>query len=74
MYLKIGTKRYPCSRRVVTREAVKYLSVRPDPGKVSGTLRLYRDDGFLLSTDRAGDYGAQTYRGTVLTLRRKEET
>ena len=53
MYLKIGTKRYPCSRRVVTREAVKYLSVRPD---------------------RAGDYGAQTYRGTVLTLRRKEET
>ena len=42
MDLKIGTKRYPCSRRVVTREA--------------------------------GDYGAQTYQGTVLTPRRKEET
>ena len=32
MYLKIGEKKYPVSRRVVTDDSIKYLSVFPDPG------------------------------------------
>ena len=31
MYLKIGEKQYSVSRRVVTEDTIKYLSVTPAP-------------------------------------------
>ena len=34
---------------------------------------MYRDDGFLMSEDDAGDYARQTYAGTLLTLTNKPE-
>ena len=71
MYLKIGEKQYSVSRRVVTEDTIKYLSVTPDPGEVTGKIQMYRDDGFLLSEDDAGNYTRQTYAGTLLTLTNK---
>ena len=71
MYLKIGEKQYSVSRRVVTEDTIKYLSVTPAPGEVTGKIQMYRDDGFLLSEDDAGNYTRQTYAGTLLTLTNK---
>ena len=71
MYLKIGKTQYPCTRRIVTGDTIKYLSVSPNPGEVTGKIQMYRDDGFLLSEDNADEYARQTYAGTILTLTNK---
>lgn len=74
MYLKIGNKQYSVSKRILTKSTLKFLSVKPEPnGKVSGTIQMYRDDGFLLSEDTVEDYARQIYTGTVLTLTNKPE-
>ena len=67
MYLKIGDNQYTVTRRIKSADTLKYLGVTPDPGEVSGTIEMYRDDGFLLSEDSA-DYARQSYTGTLLTL------
>lgn len=71
MYIKIGEIQYPCTRRIVTGDTIKYLSVKPNPGEVTGKIQMYRDDGFLLSEDNADEYARQTYAGTILTLTNK---
>ena len=73
MYIKIGKTKYPCTRRIVTGDTIKYLSVKPNPGEVTGKIQMYRDDGFLLSEDNADDYARQTYAGTIFTLTNKPE-
>lgn len=73
MYLKIGKTQYPCTRRIVTGDTIKYLSVKPNPGEVTGKIQMYRDDGFLLSEDNADEYARQTYAGTIFTLTNKPE-
>lgn len=73
MYLKIGETQYPCTRRIVTGDTIKYLSVKPNPGEVTGKIQMYRDDGFLLSEDDASKYARQTYAGTIFTLTNKPE-
>ena len=73
MYIKIGKTQYPCTRRIVTGDTIKYLSVSPNPGEVTGKVQMYRDDGFLLSEDNADEYARQTYAGTILTLTNKPE-
>lgn len=73
MYLKIGETQYPCTRRIVTKDTIKYLSVKPNPGEVTGKIQMYRDDGFLLSEDNASKYARQTYAGTIFTLTNKPE-
>ena len=73
MYIKIGDNQYPCTRRIVTGDTIKYLSVKPNPGEVTGKIQMYRDDGFLLSEDNADEYARQTYAGTILTLTNKPE-
>ena len=73
MYIKIGDNEYPCTRRIVTKDTVKYLSVTPNPGEVTGKIQMYRDDGFLLSEDDASKYARQTYAGTIFTLTNKPE-
>ena len=73
MYLKIGKTQYPCTRRIVTGDTVKYLSVTPNPGEVTGKIQMYRDDGFLMAEDNADEYARQTYAGTILTLTNKPE-
>ena len=73
MYLKIGETQYPCTRRIVTGDTIKYLSVKPNPGEVTGKIQMYRDDGFLMAEDNADDYERQTYAGTIFTLTNKPE-
>ena len=73
MYIKIGKTKYPCTRRIVTGDTIKYLSVSPNPVEVTGKIQMYRDDGFLLSEDNADEYARQTYAGTIFTLTNKPE-
>lgn len=73
MYIKIGEIQYPCTRRIVTKDTVKYLSVKPNPGEVTGKIQVYRDDGFLMAEDNADNYERQTYAGTIFTLTNKPE-
>lgn len=73
MYIKIGKTQYPCTRRIVTSDTIKYLSVTPNPGEVSGIIQMYRDDGFLMAEDNADNYERQTYAGTIFTLTNKPE-
>lgn len=73
MYLLINNTQYPVTKRIVTKDTVKYLSVSPEPPTVSGTIQMYRDDGFLLAEDDSENYSRQTYAGTILTLTNKPE-
>lgn len=73
MYLLINNTQYPVTKRIVSKDTVKYLSVSPDPGTVSGTIQMYRDDGFLLAEDDSDGYSRHTYAGTILTLTNKPE-
>lgn len=74
MYLKIGENQYSCTKRIKSAAGtLKFLGVSPAPGEVSGTIQMYRDDGFLLSEDNADDYARQTYAGTIFTLTNKPE-
>ena len=73
MYLLINNEQYPVTKRIVSKDTVKYLSVSPDPRPVSGPVQMYRDDGFLLSEDDSDGYTRQTYAGTILTLTNKPE-
>ena len=73
MYIKIGDNQYPCTRRIVTGDTIKYLSVKPNPGEVTGKIQMYRDDGFLMSEDDVSEYARQTYAGTIFTLTNKPE-
>ena len=73
MYLLINNEQYRATKRTVTGDTVKYLSVSPDPRPVSGPVQMYRDDGFLLAEDDSEGYIRQTYAGTILTLTNKPE-
>ena len=73
MYLLINNEQYPVTKRIVTKDTVKYLSVSPDPRPVSGPVQMYRNDGFLLAEDDSTSYTRQTYAGTILTLTNKPE-
>lgn len=74
MYLQINGKRYTVTRRIVKPDTIKYLGVTPDPGEVSGTIQMYRDDGFLFSEDNADAFERKKYSGTLLTLTNAAET
>lgn len=73
MYLLINNEQYPVTKRIVSKDTVKFLSVSPDPRPVSGPVQMYRDDGFLLAEDDSTSYTRQTYAGTILTLTNKPE-
>lgn len=70
MYLVIGEETYTCKRRRVSadKQTITYSGVEPDPGTVSGTVEMFRDDGYRMSRDDAGEFARQTYSGTTLTL------
>ena len=68
MYLEINGTRHAVKRRIVSADTVKYTFVTPEPSEISGTIKMFRDDGFLLSEDNADSYQRKTYTGTLLTL------
>ena len=67
MYLKIGENQYSCTKRIKSAVGtLKFLGVSPAPGEVSGTIQMYRNDGFLMSEDDVSGYIRQKYAGTLL--------
>ena len=73
MYLMINGNRHTVKRRLVSSDTIKYLGVTPEPDTVSGTISMYRNDGFLMSEDNAGNFTRKVYSGTVLLLTNKPE-
>lgn len=73
MYLKINGVNHSVSKRIVKGQTIRYLSVTPAVGEISGTIQMFRDDGFLMSEDNADDYARKSYTGTVLTLTNEPE-
>ena len=68
MYLTINSKNYPLRRRKLTAQSVTYYGMTDMPETVSGTITMYRDDGFEMSVDDADSYARQVKSGTVLVL------
>jgi len=68
MYLLINDNKYTVSRRIKEKDTLKFLSVSPNPENITGNIEMYRDDGFLLSTDNIDDYKKVSYTGTLLKL------
>ena len=66
MYLEINDTRHTCSKRIKTKDTIKYLTVTPAPETIAGTIKMYRDDGFLLCEDNADSYEHIEYTGTLL--------
>ena len=73
MYLTINNQNYPLRRRRLTSQSVTYFGMTEMPETVSGTITMYRDDGFEMSTDDADSYARQVKSGTVLTLTNEPE-
>jgi hypothetical protein len=73
MYLRINGTNYAVTRRLVSSDTIKYLGVTPEPINVSGTIQMYRDDGFLMSSDNADNFSRKLVSGTLLQLTNKPE-
>lgn len=73
MYLIINDKKYNISKRIVTNDTIKYLTVTPEPDNISGIAKMYTDEGFLLSEDNLDNFERKTYTGTLLTATNKPE-
>lgn len=73
MYLIINDKKYNISKRIVTNDTIKYLTVTPKPDNISGVAKMYTDEDFLLSEDNLDNFERKTYTGTLLTVTNKEE-
>ena len=73
MYLTINNQNYPLRRRKLTAQSVTYFGMTEMPETVSGTITMYRDDGFEMSTDDADSYARQVKSGTVLVLTNEPE-
>lgn len=68
MYLTINGERHSVSKRIVTADTIRYLSVEPAPKNINGAIQMYTDEGFLLSEDNADEYERREYVGTLLTI------
>lgn len=73
MYLTINGAQYTVVRRIVSADTIKYIGVTPEPTKITGTIRMYRDDGFLMSEDDSSKFSRKLCSGTLLQLTNKPE-
>ena len=73
MYLRISGTDYTVTRRLVSSDTIKYLGVSPNPLNIKGTIEMYRDDGFLMSSDDADKFSRKLVSGTLLQLTNKPE-
>lgn len=73
LYLVINNQNYPLRRRRLTDQSVTYYGMTEMPETVSGTITMYRDDGFEMSVDDADSYARQVKSGTVLVLTNEPE-
>ena len=68
MYLMINGTRYTVTRRLVNMDTIKYIGVTPEPVEISGIISMYRDDGFLMSTDDSSKFSRKLFSGTLIQL------
>lgn len=68
MYLIINNNKHGVRQRIVSADTVKYLCVTPSPEEVSGTIQMFRDDGFLMCEDNAADYERVSINGGLVTM------
>ena len=73
MYLTINEARHTVVRRIVSSDTIKYIGVTPEPTKITGTIHMYRDDGFLMSEDDSSKFSRKLCYGTLLQLTNKPE-
>lgn len=73
MYLIINNKQYSVSKRIVSKDTIKYLTVTPEPDNISGIAQMYTDEGFLLSEDNLDNFERKSYTGTLLIVTNKPE-
>lgn len=71
MYLMINGVRYTVARRLVSADTIKYLGVSPEPAKIVGAIEMFRDDGFLMSTDDSSKFSRKLFSGTLMQLTNK---
>lgn len=71
MYLTINDANYTVTRRLVSSDTIKYLGVTPEPAEISGTIKMYRNDGFLMSSDNTDHFDRKLFSGTLLQLTNK---
>ena len=71
MYLMLNGVRHTVTRRLVSADTIKYLGVTPEPAEIMGTIEMYRDDGFLMSTDDSSKFSRKLFSGTLMQLTNK---
>lgn len=71
MYLMINGVRHTVTRRLVSSDTIKYLGVTPEPAEIVGTIEMYRDDGFLMSTDDSSKFSRKLISGFLVQLTNK---
>lgn len=71
MYLTINGVRHTVTRRLVSADTIKYLGVTPEPTEIVGKIHMYRDDGFLMSTDDSSKFSRKLCSGTLVQLTNK---
>lgn len=72
MYIKINNQTYPCSRRIVSSDEVKYLGIQTEP-VIGEIVELFRDDGFEMAEDDVSGYARRVYENGTLTYTNKPE-
>ena len=68
MYLIINGEKYSVSRREKNKNQVTYYGVEPAVSEISGTIEMFRDDGFPMSMDNTAEYAYKNQSGTRLVL------
>ena len=68
MYLTINGVRHTVTRRLVSSDTIKYIGVSPTPTKITGTIRMYRNDGFLMSSDDSSKFARALISGSLVQL------
>ena len=71
MYLMINGNRHTVSQRVATSGTIRFFDVTPEPVDISGTIQLFRNDGFLMSEDDADNFARKQCSDAVLLLTNK---
>ena len=75
MYLIINGNKHTCSYRDVSKQEIRYLTVKPavDLDTLSGTVQMYTDDGFLLSEDSVDKFERKKMTGTLFVMTNKPD-
>lgn len=68
MYLNINGTRHTVARRIVSKDTIKYLGVTPTPSTITGVIRMYRNDGFLMSSDDSSKFSRKLCSGNLVQL------